>query len=94
MKETIATLESLLFTVEKDEGLKTAIADWLAFATAMGTVTAGVVGVAAVIPLLGGLANPIGVTALAAGALAGAFVKAEVAAARLTSRISAARKMH
>ena len=83
VKETIATLEDLLFTVEKDEGLKTAIADWLAFATAMGTVTAGVVGVAAVIPLLGGLANPIGVTALAAGALAGAFVKAEVAAARL-----------
>ena len=82
VKETIATLESLLLSVEKDEGLKTAISDWLAFATAMGTVTAGVVGVAAVIPLLGGLLNPIGLTALAAGALAGAFVKAEVAAAR------------
>ena len=82
VKETTAAIEALLFSVEGDEGLKTSIADWLSFATAMGTVTAGAVGVAASIPLLAGLANPIGLTALAVGALAGAFVKAEVEAAR------------
>ena len=82
VKEAVIGVENLFLSVENNQSFKTAAADSLAFATAMGTVTAGVLGVAAVIPLLGGLANPIGLTALAAGALAGAFVKAEVAAAR------------
>ena len=82
VKEATAAIEGLLLSVEKDEGLKTATADALAFATTMGGVSAGILGVAAVIPLLAGLAGPIGIAALAAGALAGAFVTAEVQAAR------------
>ena len=88
VKEATAAIEGLLFSVEGDEGLKTATADALAFATAMGGVSAGILGVAAVIPLLVGLAGPIGIAALAAGALAGAFVTAEVQAARFREEVN------
>ena len=88
VKETAAAIEGLLFSVEGDEGLKTATADALAFATAMGGVSAGILGVAAVIPLLAGLAGPIGIAALGAGALAGAFVQAEVQAARFREEVN------
>lgn len=82
VKEGVTALEGLLLSAEDDDRFKTATADALAFATAMGTTTAGILGVTALIPLLGGLASPIGIAALAAGALAGAFVRAEVQAAR------------
>ena len=88
VKEVTAAIEGLLLSVEKDEGLKTATADTLAFATAMGAVTAGVLGVAAVIPLLAGLAGPIGIAALGVGALAGAFVTAEVQATRFREEVN------
>ena len=72
VKEAAAAIEGLLFSVEGNQGLKTATADSLAFATAMGIVSAGVLGVAAVIPLLVGLAGPIGHCCVGGvGALAG-----------------------
>ena len=88
VKEAAAAIEGLLFSVEGNQGLKTATADSLAFATAMGIVSAGVLGVAAVIPLLAGLAGPIGIAALGVGALAGAFVAAEVQASRFREEVS------
>ena len=88
VKEGTAALEGLLFSTEDDQRLKTAIADSLAFAASMGTVTAGILGVTALIPLLGGLASPVGLAALAAGALAGEFVRAEVRAARFREEVN------
>ena len=54
----------------------------------MGAVSAAILGVGATLPLLAGLANPIGIAAVAAGALAGAFVTAEVQAARFREEVS------
>ena len=78
-----AAIEGLLFRIERDEELKTAIADWTVFGTTLVTVTAGALGLATGLKLLVGLTNPIGLAALALGAVAAGFARAEVQAARL-----------
>ena len=86
VNQATMAVERLLFAVEDDRALRRSTASFLSFSTAMVGTTATVLGLARVIPLLGGLLTPIGAIAVGVGVLAGTFVNARVEAARLDAQ--------
>ena len=87
VKEVTAAIESLLFSVEGDEELRKAAADAISLGAAMGVGTAATLTLAATIPLLAGLASPVGVVALAVGGLTAAFVKGQIEVAKFNQTV-------
>ena len=91
VKEAAGLFEGLLSTIENSEGAQRAIAVFASFAGTLLGVTSAVAGVRGAITILGPaltlFTGPVGIAALAIGALAGAFIAWQVATADQTDSL-------